>query len=673
MRAEASKVKDFLSKDKVQFIIPIYQRNYDWGQIQCKQLLENIKSISSNNDFHFIGSIVYLHEGQYTTVEINQLIIIDGQQRITTLSLLLLAIYKIAKYTKDESLAEEIFKRYVINEFVDERVKIKLQSSESNDEIYRSIINNNLDSTPSKEETSKIIENYKYFECCISKENYKTYWEGFKKLLFVEISLELGKDNAQKIFESLNSTGLKLSQSDLIRNYILMDLDAKTQKEYFERYWEVIEKNAKVQNGSKISEFIRDYLTLKFNEISNKDNVYFEFKKRYNFKESEREALLKDLTELSKYYNKLLNPENEENQKIKAQLHELNRIEVTVSYPFLLKVYDDYQKKIITPETFIEILELIKSFTWRRFIAGLPTNALNKIFQSLYSKVDTNNYLYSIQRHLISKNIFPNDSQITEILKNKDVYNIKSKRTYLFEKLENYNNSEKVNFLENENISIEHVFPQNPNPLWRKNLDENEYKTIKESYLHVIGNLTFSGNNGKLGNKYFTDKRDSKEVGYKDSRLALNKYLSKLDVWNLVAIQKRTKLLTEIFLKIWKYPKIEIEETNELLTNIFDLSGVTNEKIEYAVFGEEKLDITAFNGLYVYIVKYFYNIDSENFLNEASKFIKLSTNKEILGNAKEIDAGLFLEAKLNSKTIVKNIISLLENFDYEDALYLKLK
>jgi uncharacterized protein with ParB-like and HNH nuclease domain len=286
----------------------------------------------------------------------------------------------------------------------------------------------------SSRDFSKIIDNFNYFKGRITEENYQFVLEGLSKLLFVEISLERDKDDPQRIFESLNSTGLELSQADLIRNYILMGLTRRHQNKIYQNYWEVIEKLAKDEslNLSRVSDFIRDYLTLENKKIPNKGKVYLEFKTKYpTTTVEELEVNLAKIKTLAKYYNRLINPHNEPDNEIRLQLEYISRLEINVAFPFLMKVYYDYANSIIDKITFIEVLELVQSFSWRRFILGLPTNALNKIFMSLYDKVDTSYYLFSIQKSLLQRSgvqRFPKNAEFIDALKVRDVYNVKSKK-----------------------------------------------------------------------------------------------------------------------------------------------------------------------------------------------------------------------------------------------------
>lgn len=686
MKANETNVEDFLSSNKTQFVIPVYQRNYDWSTVQCNQLLNDILEVGTNKGMnaHFIGSIVYIYDGVYTASRIKELTIIDGQQRLTTLTLIYLALLRLAKELNAEELVNEITETYLINKFAPEEEKLKLRPTDNNDKALKYLLRG--DKNEEYLEFSKLIDNFNYFKGRIMEENYQVVLRGLSKLMFVEISLDRERDDPQRIFESLNSTGLELSQADLIRNYILMGLSREDQNKIYQNFWEVIETLAKdeTHNVSRVSDFIRDYLTLENKNIPNKGKVYVEFKAKYPTSTLDvLEANISSIKSLVPHYNKLINPRNEADKEIRRQLEYINRLEINVAYPFLMKVYDDYTSAVIDKSTFLKVLDLIQSFTWRRFILSLPTNALNKIFMTLYDKVDKNNYLFSIQKSLLQRlgvQRFPKNTEVKDALKVKDVYNMKSKnRTYLFERLENYENREPVLIEGNEDITIEHVFPQNPEVKWKMDLGNEEYVLIKENYLNTIGNLTLSGNNGKLGNKPFVDKRDmnvdGKEQGYKFSKLWLNRYLGSLPKWNKLEIEKRFELIAERFLKIWTWPEIELQdETERDEINIFDAEDPKYKKLEYAIFFDKKLEIREVAKLYIEVFKQLFELQPETFFTtELGNRIGL-TKDSVEGNLRQaipINDTYFIEGNLDNMGKFNRIKHALTIFDFEDELSIK--
>ena len=606
--------------------------------------------------------------------------VIDGQQRLTTLTLIYLVIHSLAKELKKEELVAEISETYLINKFASEEEKLKLRPTENNNSALKYLLRS--DNNEEFQEFSKLIDNFNYLKGRITAENYQYVLDGLSKLMFVEISLDRVNDDPQRIFESLNSTGLDLSQADLIRNYILMGLNRSNQNIIYHDYWQIIERLAKdeASNVSKVSEFIRDCLTLKNNKIPNKGKVYLEFKSKYpTTTVDELKTNLSEIKTLVKHYNKLINPKNESDKDIRLQLEYINRLEINVAFPFLIKVYDDYTNSTIDKKIFIEILNLIQSFTWRRFILGLPTNALNKIFMNLYEKVDKSNYLYSIKKILVQRSgsqKFPKDSEVIEALKVKDVYNIKSKnRIYLLERLENFKNTERVAIDKNSDITIEHIFPQNPDSKWKIELGNDEYVFIKENYLNTIGNLTLSGNNGKLGNKIFLDKRDLGGVGYKESRLWLNKYLANIDIWNKTEIEKRFEQIAERFLKIWEYPNVDLlDETDNDEINIFEAEDPKHKKLEYAILFDQKIEVTQVSKLYVEVFKKFFEIQPETFFTtDLGEKIGLTKNPDETGlrQSVQINDTYFIESNIDSNGKFDRMKQALMIFESEDELTIK--
>ena len=682
MKANETRVEDFLSANKTQFVIPVYQRNYDWSINQCKQLLDDILEVGTENsrNVHFIGSIVFIHDDVYTSSRIKELTIIDGQQRLTTLTLIYLAILQLAKEQKDEALINEISETFLINKFAPEEEKLKLRPTENNNQAIQYLLRGDFDEEFNA--YSKIIDNFNYFRNRITRENFEYVLKGLSKLMFVEISLDRGKDNPQRIFESLNSTGLELSQADLIRNFILMGLKPRDQKKIYSNYWAVIERSAKdeTKNVSKVSDFIRDYLTLTSNKIPKKSRVYEEFKEKYPT--TTIDSLEENLTPiklLAQYYNKLLNPGNEKDRDIRRQIQYINRLEINVAYPFLMKVYEDYGDEKIGKETFLKVLEFVQAFTWRRFIVGLPTNALNKIFMTLYEKIDPENYLESLQRWLLLRGgsqRFPKNKEVLESLKHKDVYNIKSKnRVYLLERLENFQNREYVQIDGNSTITIEHIFPQNPDPSWKSELGDTAYKLIRDNYLNTLSNLTLSGNNGRLGNKSFTHKRDLADAGYKDSRLWLNKYLSEIEKWDQHTIEQRFQLLSERFLKIWEYPEIELKENgSELEINIFEAEDPKFKKLEYAIFFDQKMELNQVAKLYAEVFKQLFDSQPETFFTtDLAEKLTLTKDPEngALRQPVKINDNYYIEGNLDSNGKFERIKYALSKFGFEDELLIK--
>jgi uncharacterized protein with ParB-like and HNH nuclease domain len=680
MKANELQINNFLQAPNVQFVIPVYQRNYDWKNAECKELLNDIISVETEDrGTHFIGSIVFVHEGTYSTSEVKELVIIDGQQRLTTINILYVALYRFAKETNRTQDAERLYNMFLTNQYAkNESSKLKLKQTDVNFFAFKAII---LGTEKEYTTYSNVTENYNFFRSCINEDNFETILSGLNRLIFVEISLERDKDDPQRIFESLNSTGLDLSQSDLIRNFILMDLPPKDQNRIYETIWNPIEENAKdiVKQSSLVSDFIRDYLTLRNKKIPNKNKVYAEFKSLYpDKKEDAYHQELENIKSLSVHYKKLVNPSVVTDTSIRRELEYINRLEINVAYPFLLQVFEDAENGLIGKEDLIKILKLIQSYAWRRFIVGLPTNALNKIFMSLYSEVDTEEYYDSIAKVLLKKKgsaKFPTNEDLKTALKDKDLYNTQPKnRNYLFEMLENYNNREYVN-TNNELITIEHIFPRNPNDDWSSSLSSEEYFLFKEKHLNTIGNLTLSGNNGALSNKSFLDKKemnkDGNEQGYNYSRLWLNTYLKTLDNWDVSKYEERLNIIYDRFLKIWEYPDVIIIENDESdEQNIFDAESPRNKKLEYYIFENTRIDEDTISRMYINIIQSLYEKNSQLLVSNQEVF-KMTRNSSDFRTPEEVINGWYVETNMDSNNKFINLKKLLTLFEMEDELFVK--
>ncbi len=577
MKADAMKLLDFIGKSQEkQFVIPIYQRVYSWEKEQCKQLWDDIIKTGGNDQIegHFIGSIVFVHDGIYTT-NYNELLIIDGQQRLTTITLLFIALRDHLN-DEDEFLKkfsrQKILNRYLINSDEKGDKKFRLILSEPDRDTLLSLIDENK-RKPS-EPSLKIVENFKLFEEWIRKNTDKleTIFKGLDKLMVVEISLERGKDNPQLIFESMNSTGKDLTQTDLIRNYILMGLELEKQKIFYKKYWRAMEEDFK-QNETLFNQFVRHYLTIKTREIPNINKVYEAFKRYQQERGIETEVLLQDLQKYCGYFCRIVF-KKEDDKKLNKALGFLVDLEMDVSYPLLLELYSDYSDGVLSKQDFISIIYLIESYICRRAVCGLGTNSLNKVFPSFTKHIQKDEYFKSLKAHfgyLTEKQRFPNNDEFKKLFITIDFYHFQ-KREYFLERLENFDTKEPVNTQE---CTIEHIMPQTLTKEWERDLGEN-FQAIHDKYLHTIGNLTKTGYNNKYSNNSFQEKRDM-EKGFKDSPLKLNQSLKDLESFGEKEIEKRANDLADFALKIWTYPNLEAETLEEYKSKkakkVYDLSS----------------------------------------------------------------------------------------------------
>lgn len=589
MKASERKITKLFSESDTVFSIPVYQRDYNWQEKQCQRLFKDILQTGKNEKVssYFLGSIVYIHDGIYGVGE-KEFHVIDGQQRMTTLTLLFLAIYFKLKGTILAKDADKIYNQYVVNPYSEKEIKLKLLPPEENLYILNKISHNKFNELEAFQDRN-MLKNYLFFEKeleNLSFDDMKHLSNGIEKLIYIDIALEKGKDDPQKIFESLNSTGLDLSQGDLIRNYILMDLERGEQNRIYKEIWIPIENNCKVSDGSEItsyvSDFIRDYLTLKTEKISSKPKVFETFKAYY---EKENDEKLEDMKKYSEAYSYIIKPSLEKDRDIQRELDYLKSLDKTVINTFLIGILKDYKDNILEKDELVNMLILLQSYLWRRYITEKPTNALNKIFQGMYGKISRSGNYYENLVDILMAEDFPTDEELESALKLKNVYKDKEKLNYVFKKLENYNHNELIDF-ENEKITIEHIFPQKPNKAWKENYSDNELEQMI-SFKDTISNLTLTGSNSNLSNKAFHEKRDDEVHGYKNSKLYMNKYLGRLEEWNLLSMEARFESLYDDIIKIWKRP--EDKATNDMEKITFVLKGkvtsgkgrlLSNEKFE---------------------------------------------------------------------------------------------
>lgn len=552
MKANVTTLLNFIKDNqKNQLVIPIYQRLYSWEKEQCKELWDDIIKIGGNDkmDGHFIGSILYVLDG--ITHSDNALLIIDGQQRLTTITLLLTAL---RDHLSDEVKRKEIEDHYLINSDKDGDKKFRLILSESDKDTLLSLIDK--DRRKPSEPSSKIVENFKLFEEWISQDTNKleTIFKGLEKLMIVEIALEKGKDDPQLIFESMNSKGMELTQTDLIRNYIVMETEIEKQEGFYNKYWRAMEEEFK-QNKKWFDRFVRHYLTIKTREIPNTNKVYVALKD-YRQKEGIGiEYLLEDLQKYCRYFCQIAF-KKEADKDLNKALGFLVGLEMDVIYPLLLELYSDYSDGVLSKDDFRRSIALIESYICRRAVCGLGTNSLNKVFPSFTKHIQKNEYFKSLKVHfgyLTNNQRFPNNDEFKNLFITIDFYKFK-KNKYFFERLENFDRGERVYTRE---YTIEHIMPQKLTEEWEKDLGQ-DHERIHTQYLHTIGNLTLTGYNSEYSNKSFQEKKDM-EKGFKDSPLRLNQGLRGLESFGEEEIKERANDLADLALKIWTYPKLDAE------------------------------------------------------------------------------------------------------------------
>jgi uncharacterized protein with ParB-like and HNH nuclease domain/predicted transport protein len=568
MKAVDANLLDLL-KVTSQFEVPIYQRAYAWGEVECEQLWKDILRAGGNSALgaHFTGSVVYVEKSAGTSTSQAASLIIDGQQRVTTVSLILAAL---AVHLENEEPGkqepidgfspEEIRVSFLVNRFKTDDRRYKLLLSQADREALMAVV----DGTESPSDiVSRVLDNTAFFRAKLQdpKLDIAIVCRGLSKLRVVDVKLQLGIDHPQLVFEAMNSTGKKLSQADLIRNFVLMDLPAVEQAQLWKTHWRPMELDfAQAGADWRFDDFVRHYLTVVTGSIPRVDDIYDAFKDHAAARLRGGEpidALVTELREYSKRYCAIALGK-EPDPALRSALDDLAHIRADVVYPFLLEVYTDYELNVVTREEMLEVVRMVTSYVIRRAVVGLATNSLNTTFQTFGRALRKDRYLESVKAHFLRMQgyrVFPADAEFEEKLKTFDAYHFK-RRSYFFRMLENFGRKEPV---PTDEYTIEHILPQNEDlgTEWRAALGP-DWQEIQAKYLHSLGNLTLTGYNSEYSDRPFSQKRDI-TGGFRESPLRLNRGLGLLDSWNETTIQDRAKRLAGEALGIWTRSELPVE------------------------------------------------------------------------------------------------------------------
>lgn len=573
MKATDTELTKFLEGEK-QYCVPIYQRKYSWGKLNCLEFLKDILAIARDTErpCHFMGSIIYLLKGnsQHASA-VTEYLVIDGQQRLTTISILLLAL---GDYTKEKASGsdefkcsvtnpERISKQYLINEYETNDAYYKIRLNEEDFYAWKKIIKNRT--RPDDMKQNKIFENYNIIIDKLRKENVEPQlvYEGIKKLRLVDICL-LPEDNAQLVFETVNSTGLPLSAADKIRNFLLMQVDSTEQMELlYNEYWHPMEKELGMSLGKtkEFDDFIYYYLTMiRKNQVTGDNYKIF---KEYFFdnRSAGPESLVKQIRQYSKYYLTWINAK-ESGAPLDHLLYKVrstNQLKIT---PAILKLLSDLDNGMLSDNDAADILTLMESYFMRRTICGMPTNTAGPVCLSMLKSLYNTHQLDAFRNNILElpyKQRMPKDDEMIEHLQKFEIYSLsKSKLQMILDRLENHNRKEHVSTNE---YTIEHIMPRTLSADWEKDLGP-DFAYIYETYVHTIGNLTLTGYNSEYQNKRFIDKlecvdKNGQKIGYKYTPIKLSRYVANCKTWGEAQIIERSKQLTNEMIQIWKYPPKE--------------------------------------------------------------------------------------------------------------------
>lgn len=580
-------LRDFIGTNKVLFRIPVYQRNYDWSESNCNRLLDDIYDIMQSGDKHFLGTIVFM-AAKSGGFALQEYIIIDGQQRLTTLMLILKALSVVAESVGDDCY-HEIEEQYLHNKYCDEEFKVKLKPIKSDNNQFTLLLEDKIDEM---DEDTHIYHNF-----MLCKERFERWAEGginpsqvldaLTKLEIVEIVLTKGEDDPQVIFESINSTGLELSNADLIRNYLLMNAD--DQEKLYENYWLYIEKTLRNKmDYSNLDAFFMQYIVYKTSKPVNSRQLYNSFVKLFKDSGYSQESILKELRYYAEIFGAFVYGSDKYSERINRLLYRLRVLNQTTCYPFLLHVFDDYYQGVIDEATVERILQFILAYLLRRMVCGVPSNTLRGLFTYLYNRIfkvasNKQKYYETLNKFLFtvsSKDVIPSAGEFERALQKANIYGNNALCRFLLLDIENGDSKE---ILQAENLTIEHIMPQTLSADWSHIRPEEH-----EEYLHTLGNLSVTGYNSELSNKSFAEKQDI--IRENSKAVILNSDVLDKESWNIATIQARAKRLAGIVMTRYKIDRIvddsiEFEYIETLTLDNYD--EVTGKKlVSFKLFGE---------------------------------------------------------------------------------------
>lgn len=672
MKASENNFLHFIGGPDKNFIIPVYQRSYSWKRENCARLLKDLTDVyKQGSKSHFFGAIVFVSQNNGACEEY---IIIDGQQRITTVMLLLLAIGNYAQEHPEIAAAsainpEKIKDSYLTDKYADDEKKLKLKLVQGDEKAYDALLNG----APQIENTS-ITANYAYFYEEISKlkaEDLKGLYDAITKLDIVNVSLQpQNDDDPQMIFESLNSTGLDLEPSDRIRNFILMGLESNKQNKYYNKYWEPLENRVRRDDMNK---FIRYYLAVKTRKLFNEGKLYYEFKYYTQNSCTSVEDILRDMLEFAEYYHVIREP-SETNKKYAAVLERINRLEMNTCIPLIMDLLKALNDSDISEDELCDALKIIENYIVRREICSLPTNALNKVFVQIGADIERDidredaTYFEAFRYQILKrtgKSRFPNDHDLETKFVTYDLYNTKpAMKKYILEMLENYKSREWFDIeklISDGVLTIEHIMPRTLSDEWKRQLGDS-WESIYLKYVNTPGNLTLTGYNSDYSNSPFQVKKTLPKKGFRDSKLSLNDFVKTCDAWGEKEILRRAELLYERAVKIWWIPSApyQLKYREEWIEWDDEDYDFTNKKVIQVAVLDRIIKTSNLTDAYRRVHEILYERDPTIYHNHKLPYFG-ETPKE-LRKAYEIGSKAFIETNKSSQEKINVIRKVAELF-----------
>ena len=684
MRIESGRMlNDYIQPNKKQYCIPVFQRDYAWTSEQCEKLFEDIVLAFKKDRLHFCGSFVYAPLP--TRKHIDRYIIIDGQQRFTTLYILIKAL---ADSTTDEaektSLEKYLYNEDKFNRYgFDDKSKLKLKPVKTDNDQLQLLMAGKLDKM-NKGKDGIIYHNYMLFKELIAAflaedpmHSVMMIHDGIDSLICADIKLD-HDDDAQEIFERINSTGIKLGLPDLIRNYVLMTDD--DQERLYEEYWLVMQE---LLSKERLDGFFLDYLNMKLDGFARESEAYREFKNIYVQGQYTNESMLQEILHYAKQYHIFCCGDESLGADINSALDGLRRLNQSTVYLFLFHIFDDYEAGIVNKVELAKILNLLLHYSIRRLICEVGSNSLRGLYKTLYSRVfareENKMYYYdaivSFMLQMTSKDAIPSDADFAQALKERNLYRKNALCKYLLAAVENQGKEKVVT----DNLTIEHIMPQNRNlsAAWQKMLGE-DWEAIRDRYIHTLGNLTLTGYNSELGDRPFREKQELLEEAATHVTVLYSDVKGRTE-WNASAIEARAQRLTDLILKLFPIEqpvqKIEFKDPRYTLYTVADPRNATYKQVNYYELLGERVNVDSFAFMVRSVARKLYDLDRSIIEAMAKNHEKFPTwvnpvfSYEATGVKYPVelkkDAGIYISTGYSAYDCICFIRALLKKYDLD--------